>query len=226
MTLMLAAEAGTLRHSSGRRNAPAVAVDTIGGVERLLDPGVSVLLWRRQRGAHNPCPWPMVLAPGGLDYRTVVRVSPDAEVDPGLFAGRMPALLARDVALLVELVAVLADAREVGVRLVTLTRRMCPRFHVDRVGLRVTCAYQGPGTEWLDPADVDHRWLGRPLPGGLASGDPVARPGATPHRAATGDVLFMKGELGVDAGVLPAVHRSPDLPPGTQRIVLTLDPLD
>lgn len=223
---MLVADDRTLRQSSGQRNAAHVTVDTIQGIERLLDPATSVLRWRRSHDPGTACLCRAVPALATLDYRSVVRVSPDGEVDPGLFGGRIPALVARDVALLVELVAVLADAREVGVRLVTLTRRMCPRFHVDRVGLRVTCAYQGPGTEWLDAADVDRRWLGRPLPGGFAGGDPAARPGARPHGAATGDVLFMKGELGVTAGVLPAVHRSPDLPAGTPRVVLTLDPLD
>lgn len=222
---MLVADDRTLRQFSGQRNAALVTVDTIQGVERILDPATSVLRWRRSHDPGIACLCRAVAALATLDYQSAVRVSPDGEVDPGLFAGRLPALVARDLALLVELVAVLADAREVGVRLLTLTRRMCPRFHVDRVGLRLTCAYQGPGTEWLDPADVDRRWLGRPLPGGLASGDPVARPGAIPHRAATGDVLFMKGELGVATGTPPAVHRSPDLPTGTQRVVLTLDPL-
>lgn len=223
---MLAAEGRTLRQSSGQYNATSMVVDSLAGVEQILEPGVSVLLWRRSRGPGNACPWRAVRALGPLDYRSVVRVSPDGRAAPVLFAGQLPTLLARDIALLVEVAAVLADAREVGVRLVTLGRRMCPRFHVDRVGLRVTCAYHGPGTEWLEPADVDDRWLGRPLPGGLAGGDPVARPGATPWRASTGDVLFMKGELGVEPGTPPAVHRSPDLPPGARRIVLTLDPLD
>lgn len=214
---------------AGREGSAATAcmpvVATIASVERLFEPAVTALLWRRSHQPENACLQRAVAALGPLDYRSVVTVSPAGQVNPRLFAGALPALVARDIGLLVELVALLAGVRRVGVRLATLDRRMCPRFHFDRVGLRATCAYRGPGTEWLDPVDVDTSWLGRPLPAGLAQGDPVLRAGAVPHAAGTGDVLFMKGELGVEPGTLPAVHRSPHASAAHQRVVLTLDPL-
>jgi hypothetical protein len=196
-------------------------VTELAALERLLAPDVQALLWRRTGGA-QPCLQRAAATVPHVALRTVVAVDDEGRIGPRPFLAGLPAVLVRDIAFLVELVAVLAGAREVGVRLASLDHRMCPRFHVDRVTLRATCAYHGDGTEWLEPGDVDPRWLGRPLPGGLAVGDPVARPGAAVCRAGTGDVLFMKGELGVAPGVLPAVHRSPG---GGQRLVLTLDPL-
>ncbi len=209
--------------NAGAARAPVVTA--VAGVEQLLAPDVVALLWQRAGGT-QPCLRRAAAAAGHVALRTVVAVNASGHIGPRPFLPGLPTVLARDIAFLVELVAVLADAREVGVRLASLDRRMCPRFHVDRVTLRATCAYLGAGTEWLDPGDSDPAWLGRPLPGGLAAGDPVARAGARVRRAGTGDVLFMKGELGVAPGRLAAVHRSPDDgQEGGQRLVLTLDPL-
>jgi hypothetical protein len=220
--------ARTLTRRAGARNAGTArtpVVTAVAGVERLLAPEVAALLWQRTGGL-QPCLQRAARAVGHVALRTVVGVDAEGRIGPRPFLAGLPTVLARDIAFLVELGAVLAGARAVGVRLASLDRRMCPRFHVDRVTLRATCAYLGDGTEWLEAGDVDPRWLGRPLPGGLAAGDPVARPGATVRRAATGDVLFMKGELGVAPGLLPTVHRSPAGPAGAvQRLVLTLDPL-
>jgi len=48
-----------------------------------------------------------------------------------------------------------------GLRLEVLHNAMCPRFHVDRTGIRMTCTYLGPGTEWIDDVQVDRTRLGR-----------------------------------------------------------------
>jgi len=36
-----------------------------------------------------------------------------------------------------------------GTRITTLDRAMCPRFHVDRVPVRLIVTWGGPGTQWL-----------------------------------------------------------------------------
>src|ERR1700738_3648685 len=46
---------------------------------------------------------------------------------------------------LVDLFATLADAQTVGVRMTATMQRECPRFHVDRVGLRLLCTWIGEG---------------------------------------------------------------------------------
>ena len=48
----------------------------------------------------------------------------------------------------------------VGLRLEIIERAMCPRFHVDHVGIRMLCTYRGPGTEWLDDEAADRNFLG------------------------------------------------------------------
>ncbi|MFM1751215.1 MAG: hypothetical protein RL119_177, partial [Actinomycetota bacterium] len=58
--------------------------------------------------------------------------------------------LCDDVAFLGRLCADLVGCSRLGVRIEVLDRAMCPRFHVDRVGLRLLCTYLGPGTEYLD----------------------------------------------------------------------------
>ncbi len=129
-----------------------------------------------------------------------------------------------DVRELVELFAAFAGAERVGVRLRSGGEPMCPRFHVDRVAVRLVCAYAGPGTEWLDGRDVDRSKLGHAA-GGLpdeASG--LLREGAKVWRAAPFDLVLLKGEAWPGNEGRGAVHRSP--PFWGRRVVLTLDALD
>ncbi|WNG44226.1 DUF1826 domain-containing protein [Archangium minus] len=114
----------------------------------------------------------------------------------------------QELAGLVELYADLFDAERVGLRLGTLDAPMCPRFHVDRVGVRLVCTYKGAGTEYLDEADVQHSPLD-------------ARPGAVPRRMAPFAVGLLKGEAWPGNQGQGAVHRSP---PGSElRMFLSLD---
>ncbi len=109
-----------------------------------------------------------------------------------------------------------------GVRITTLDRAMCPRFHVDRVPVRLIVTWGGPGTQWLDNHSVDRGWLGKPLPAGqedpLAEAEPV-------HSLPTQAVALFKGELWPDNTGNGIVHRSPPLTPGERRVLLTLDML-
>lgn len=68
--------------------------------------------------------------------------------------------LAEDVSFWVEALAELTGAVRIGVRLARLEAAMCPRFHVDRVTLRVVSTYAGRGTELLENEYVDRAWLG------------------------------------------------------------------
>jgi hypothetical protein len=73
----------------------------------------------------------------------------------------------RDVVGLLRLFCDLFEAEAVGLRLRTLDRPMCPRFHTDFVPARLICTYGGPGTEWLPEFAVDRKRLGKGA-GGLA----------------------------------------------------------
>ncbi len=132
-------------------------------------------------------------------------------------------LIAEDVASLVEMFCDLFELKCAGLRLATIDRAMCPRFHVDRVPCRLITTYQGVATEWLRHEVVDRTKLG---PGN--AGRPDHESGVYRHendiqRLDCGDVALLKGEswVGNENGGL--VHRSPEVPSGERRLLLTLD---
>ena len=55
-----------------------------------------------------------------------------------------------DLRQLVELFGIVADANFVGARLVVTGHSTCPKFHTDRVGVRLIAKWIGPGSEWLE----------------------------------------------------------------------------
>ncbi len=123
--------------------------------------------------------------------------------------------LIEDVCMLQEIVCDLLGCSAVGLRTARLSHAMCPGWHVDRVGIRFLCTYEGPGTQWLDDQGVDRgkASLARMANGGFA-------------QATTGDVVLLKGALWQDNEGLGAVHRSPEIATGTgMRTLVTLDPL-
>jgi len=103
----------------------------------------------------------------------------------------------------------------VGLRLHVLKGTMCPRFHVDRVPVRLLCTYQGTGTEWLPEDQVIRPSQLGPLP------DQSVEP-TNVERLGTGTIALLKGESWVGNEGKGLVHRSPS--PGRHpRLVLALD---
>jgi hypothetical protein len=112
-----------------------------------------------------------------------------------------------DITSLVEIYAELFGAGAVGVRVVSASAAMCPRFHVDKVGVRMVCTYAGPGTEWLDNDSVRRHLLGH-----ASNGVPDDRSGLVhgPVRQMSAfDIGLLKGEGWPDNVGRGAVHRSP-----------------
>jgi hypothetical protein len=200
--------------------------------------GSHVLVWQLAelteiyRAAVNLCVWRRGLGGelsrwlGEVSSRHMLHVvervdAERADLRPALAA--LPGTAEReawceDLHLLMQVYADLLGVRWLGVRLTTLDREMCPRFHVDRVGVRLLCTYAGPATEWLEDADVVRSGLG-------PSGE-VLRPGGRVQRLERFDVALLKGEAwprNLGHGV---VHRSPGLPPGQRRIMLSIDAVD
>lgn len=117
----------------------------------------------------------------------------------------------------------LLGLQRAGLRLTTLDRAMCPRFRVDRVPCRLVTTYQGIATEWLQHSDVDRQHLG--VRDSNASDKAV---GLYQHETdiqqlACGDVAILKGELWTGNEGAGLVHRSPAVPVGQNRLLLTLD---
>ncbi|NQX90209.1 MAG: DUF1826 domain-containing protein [Halioglobus sp.] len=130
-----------------------------------------------------------------------------------------------DVAQLVDMFCCLFARPDAGLRLIVLTRAMCPRFHVDNVPCRMVTTYQGPATEWLPHQSVDRSRLGTGNQGKPDGESGVYSRSGDIQQMAAGDVALLKGELWEGNENAGLVHRSPAVPAGRSRLFLTLDVL-
>lgn len=130
------------------------------------------------------------------------------------YAGLLPDLpgreaMAADLGFLATLYADLVGCPRVGLRLEVTAAAMCPRFHADRVGVRLLCTYRGPGTEWIDPAFADPA-------AALAQGGV--------RHAERGDIVMLKGDAWPGNAGRGALHRSPDVPVAdAPRVLAAID---
>lgn len=139
-------------------------------------------------------------------------------------ASKDMALLVADIGQLLDMMMELFAPPALGLRLEVAERANCPRFHVDRLGVRLVCTYWGPATEWLEHDAVDRTWLG-PRSVDVSDEDcGLIRPGHAIRQAQTGDALLLKGEGWDGNDGRGVVHRSPPLQGGERRLVLSVDP--
>lgn len=134
--------------------------------------------------------------------------------------------LQADVALLLELYADLLGCPTLGLRFEVTERAMCPRFHVDRVGIRLLCTYRGPATEWLDDTWADRSMLGG---GGSRLPDEASGLMRDPERVGRAepfDLVLLKGCAWPGNELRGAIHRSPVVPAEvTPRVLVSIDAL-
>jgi hypothetical protein len=132
-------------------------------------------------------------------------------------------VLAKDIAQLVDMFCSLFEQKRAVLKLTTLHRAMCPRFHVDWVPCRLITTYQGVATEWL-PHNVANRSklgtgnMGKPdeLSGLFDSSSDI-------KQLNCGDIALLKGEIWENNEGAGLIHRSPQLSGGTRRLLLTID---
>ena len=125
--------------------------------------------------------------------------------------------------LCLSMYADLFEPPAIGLRLDTLDRAMCPRLHVDRLAVRMVTTFCGPATQWLPNDAADRCWLGA---AGAGQADEVSGLILDPAALQTlqpGDVALMKGEGWEGNQGHGLIHRSPAVPSGQRRLVLTLD---
>jgi hypothetical protein len=207
------------------RHAPrccAIADEPL-GLTRIFDPEIQLAQWRRPA---DPviADW-LAAHAGDLGSGSRQVLTPGQRPD----LGRLPSgdgrdALAADIALQAEILGELLDAASIGFRLEVVGQAMCPRLHVDRVGIRLLCTYRGPGTEWVEEASVDRRFLGAAscgLPdeesGLLLAGHRIE---AIPPFA----VALLKGSLWQGNGGRGIVHRSPAVAvEQAPRVLLAMD---
>lgn len=129
-----------------------------------------------------------------------------------------------DIHQVLEMFACLFDAKILGLRINTLEHAMCPRFHTDKVAVRLITSYYGLATEWL-PSQLSNRSaLGSAFASEINTIGAIAASENHIQRMAVGDVALFKGELWDGNEGRGIIHRSP-APTIEQpkRVVLTCD---
>lgn len=163
----------------------------------IFEPATQLAIWTRQL----PEPFTDQLAKLDRTARSGWRATllPGADIRlPQCSDTAASGFLEEDLKLLCEIMTTLLEPDRLGVRLEWLDRPMCPRFHVDQVGIRLVCTYLGSGTEWQTDEDAGQ----------------VSR----------GAVALLKGSAwqGNSSGGIR--HRSPD-PGGKPRLLVAIDAL-
>ena len=189
-------------------------VPELADLAEIFDPGVQVCSWKREIDPEiTAYLW-------SLDKNKELQVIETCASSVLPKIGRLPAgpgreSLVEDLSLLSEIVCELLGCSEVGLRLARIGRAMCPGWHIDRVGIRLVCTYQGPGTQWLDDQGVDRC--------DLQNSQVQEKTGV---QATTGEIVLLKGALWQENDAFGAVHRSPELASDTGlRTLVTVDPL-
>lgn len=190
---------------------PGIAADAAGYSAVDCPTGLALV----RRPACSLCLWPRTPEPAlaalldELDPALIGRVRIEAPLR-GLAQALAAALperrlqpLREDALTCAALLARVAGAVAVRLRLECIADDACRRFHADNVALRLLCTYLGPGTEWLP--------------------DPTAP--CTIRRVPTLAVALLKGRAWGDGGAA-CVHRSPPIAGrGVRRLLLAVDPL-
>ena len=203
------------------RESSIVRIDHITDLVSIFDESVNVAVLKRRADEAVQREVPRAIEQR-VSMKLALDVAPTGRAGLRAELGAFPAL-ADDVWTWVEMLSDLCEVQTIGVRLARLERAMCPRFHVDRLALRLVCTYDGAATEFIDDAYVDRARLGHAAGGldDLRSG--LIRAGGAIDSAATGDVVLLKGEAWPGNDGRGAVHRSPAATPRNPRLVLTLD---
>ena len=118
--------------------------------------------------------------------------------------------LINNICELVDMYQCLFEPQQIGIRLATLNRAMCPKFHVDYLPARMVTTYMGAGTHWLPNPEDDSPRI------------PEIEPEQF-EQISAGDVALLKGDGWFENEGFGVVHRSPPVAEGEMRMFLSLD---
>jgi hypothetical protein len=112
---------------------------------------------------------------------------------------------------------------QIGIRLEILSGAMCPKFHVDRTGIRMLCTYQGQGTEWLEDAYANRAKLGMAA-GNLSDHDSgLIRNTKGIHQVPLFAIALLKGSAWQSNHMHGIIHRSPPVLDTKPRVLVAMD---
>ncbi len=203
---------------SSRKNTTASVLGSI------YEQEVNIAIWERPLPASlSEVVDQLLKAKPSLQFAITLNPSRAREILLGEFGSARYALLADDIAQLIDMFCCLFELKRAGLRLRVLDKAMCPRFHVDRVPCRLVSTYTGTATEWLEHQDVNRHYLSK---GAMGLSDEVSGlydDTGSIQRLHPGDVALLKGESWEGNENCGLVHRSPMLSGREQRLLLTLD---
>lgn len=134
--------------------------------------------------------------------------------------------LFKDIYNLVNLFCNLFDEKRAWVRLDSIDKPMCPRFHTDYVKCRLVTTYVGPATQWLPHDLVNRSKLGHGNQGQPDDKSGLFVENADIEQLNVGHVALLKGESWAGNEGAGLVHRSPHAKNGYNRLYMTIDFLD
>jgi hypothetical protein len=201
----------------------AVDCSELADLARILETGVQLAVHRREPDVHLVSFLNRAHAGLGQGIREVAEAGKLPRVG-GLLERPDSAPLAEELVFLTGLYTDLIGCPAVGLRIEVLDQAMCPRFHVDRVGVRLLCTWRGHGTEWLDDVSVDRRRLGAGSAGLPDDRSGLMLPGAAIRSVPTHAIALLKGAGWPGNEARGVIHRSPAVPAGEgPRILVSLD---
>lgn len=205
------------RRFASRSKAPAVLAD-------IYQEDTNIVIWERELPTELKDSIEDVSALNN-GFETAMTVTPQCALSSisEALGTTTRSELSKNIAELVDMFCYLFELKRTGLRLATLNSAMCPKFHVDKVPCRLVTTYQGVATEWLPHQVVDRSKLGLGSNGQPDIDSGLFRDQHDIQQLNCGDVALLKGELwegNEDAGL---VHRSPTVPTGESRLLLTLD---
>lgn len=202
--------------------APALVVgEQVEVVDRIDRPGLQLAVWHRPAAARQAeqlrClhPGPMRLT-ATLDCRTGRLLARVPDPDDGWTLAPSLQAAIHEVLRGFARIASVRGLDTLSVRLETIESRVCKRFHVDHVGLRLLCTLYGAGTEWIPEYAADRSQLG-------AGGGAVLREADAVRQIPAGDIAVLKGHCHRGDPGLGLIHRSPEATPAAPRLLLAAD---
>lgn len=201
-------------------------VDDVSGIAELFDVETHIVHLRRRLSDRVAAEAIALVAQPGLRVAALTPLTSEGRAQ--LRDDRAVGGLSDELWFWAELMGELTGCATVGIRCARLDAPMCPRFHVDRVGVRLVTTLVGPGTEYVASEHVNRAMLGHAAGGASDDTSGLLRPGAVIARAEAGDVVLMKGESWPGNAGSGAVHRSPPTQAThacAPRLVVTIDPL-
>ncbi|WP_158773806.1 DUF1826 domain-containing protein [Cobetia sp. L2A1] len=124
-----------------------------------------------------------------------------------------------DISTLGAAMGELFEVTDIGLRLEVTQQAMCPRFHVDKIPVRLVTTYQGPGTQWLPEGAADRLALGH----GQHGHQDICIDPEQIRELRPGSLALLKGECWPGNEGRGLIHRSPVVPNG-KRLMLSIDP--